>query len=215
MANLGYLNGPLSTLGTQAEFRAVNFQQLTNSSITTTVSGRTVRVANSTTLWGGTLEFTTYTQYAFKYLQGFFAKTRGALNDFYIQIPGVSDFQGTYTGTPSLQVVTTTSAGNNEVDIITTAGTINLRTGDMIQFESHSKVYMITDDCTGLSTSAEDSAGGKTLKFEPNLVEAVTAGNFVNFSNVPFRVVCTNDEFTYNYNLDGTVDFAIEVREVI
>lgn len=215
MANLGYLNGPLSTLTTQAEFRAVNFQQLTNSSITTTVSGRTVRVANSTTLWGGTLEFTTYTQQAFKELQGFFAKTRGALNDFYVQIPFVSDFTGSSTGTPALEVVTTTSAGNNEVDIITTSGSINLRAGDMVQFESHNKVYMITDNCTGLGTSADDSAGGKTLKIEPNLVESVTAGNFINYSNIPFLVVCTNDEFNYQYNVDGTVNFSIEVREVI
>lgn len=215
MANIGYLNGVLSTIGTDAEFRSVNFQQVNNSSITTTVSGRTVRTSNSTTLWAGQLEFTTYTQAAFKSIQAFFAKTRGTLNDFYVIIPGVSDFTGSATLSPTLEVIGNVSAGNNSVEIATSEGTVNLKAGDVIQFASHNKVYMITENVNGLGSISDDSAGGKTLTFEPNLISAVSNGDFVNYTSVPFLVISTSDTYEMRYNVDGTVQFTIDVREVI
>ena len=215
MANIGYLNGFLSTLGTAVEFRSVNFQQVNNSSITTTVSGRTVRTSNSTTLWAGQLEFTTYTQAAFKSIQAFFARTRGTLNDFYVIIPGVSTFTGSATFSPTIEIVGNVSAGNNTVEIRSSEGSKNLKAGDVIQFESHNKVYMITEDVTAIGSDSGDSAGGKTLQFEPNLISGVSANQFVNYTEVPFLVISTSDSYEMRYNVDGTVQFTIDVREVI
>jgi len=215
MANIGYINGPNSTLPTTVKFESVNFRQLDNVSVTTTTSGRTVRVSNSTTIWTGSLKMIAYTQADFKAIQAFLAQLRGQLNDFYVVLPGISDFSGTTTGGVSLEVQTNADAGATSVEVITDTGELTLKAGDMITFSNHNKAYMITENCAGVGSSGGDSAGGKTLKFTPPLVEAVTTSHTIAYDNVAFLMIALSSPFEYNYNVDGTVSFTIEVREVL
>jgi hypothetical protein len=215
MANIGFINGPNSTLPTTVKFQSINFQQLDNVSVTTTTSGRTVRVSNSTTLWTAQLQMTAYTVADFKAIQAFIAQLRGSLNDFYVVLPSISDFSGTTTGSVSLQVQANTDAGATSVEVITDTGELTLKAGDVVSFSNHNKVYMITQDCVGVGSSAGDSAGGKTLQITPPLVEAVTTSHTVAYDNVAFLMIALSSPFEYNYNVDGTVNFTIEVREVL
>lgn len=214
MANIGYLNGTGSSVQTDVEFTNVDFQQITNTSVTTTNSGRTVRTTNSTTIWAGTLNLTVYTQSAFKSIQSFFAKARGQLNDFFVTIPGVSDFTGTKSGTPVLALTSDTAQGSTSASVATDAGAVNLKAGDVIQFASHNKVYMLTDN------ASVSNIGSTQINFTPPLVEdanrdSAFEGAAVQYDEIYFQVIAATDSIQYQYNLDGTVSFSIEIREVI
>jgi hypothetical protein len=82
--------------------------------------------------------------------------------------------------------------------------------GDTIKFSGHNKVYVVTEDCV---QSADPSAFA--VAFEPPLVLDVANAETVTYDNVPFKVILTSDLQEYQYNVDGTVNYRIDVQEVI
>jgi hypothetical protein len=215
MATIGDLNGASSILSNPSIFgaRAVNFRQENSTAITKTASGRTIRSAVATTIWRASIELTTYTQANFKQLQGFAALARGALNEFNVQLPGVSE--RSVTTTPgTITCLENYDVGSTSVD--TSMASINasdnfkvLSMGDVIKFSNHNKVYMVTSDVI------PDSGGDVQINFEPALVTAVTNSTTVTIDNVPFRMYFTSDLQEYQYNVDGTVNYRIDVAEAV
>ena len=186
MANIGYLNGVSATLATDIGFTAVNFQQRNITKITQTQSGRSVRVSNATTLWAGTLQFVPGTQAEYRPIQAFFAKARGPLNDFYVQIPGVSNFIGT-DGTSTMLVNGAFAAGATSVTINVASGSTSIvKAGNVIRFANHDKVYMVVTNVTA-------NPGNNTFTIEPPLVTAVPTTTAVTYKDVYFKVFATNE----------------------
>lgn len=210
MANIGYLNGVLATLATDIGFTAVNFQQRNITKITQTASGRSVRVSNATTLWAGTLQFVPGTQAEYRPIQAFFAKARGPLNDFYVQIPGVSNFIGTeFNGT--LATNGSHAAGSTSISITgsgTIAGTV-IKAGNVIKFANHDKVYMVVSDVTYAST------GNQTFTIEPPLTNTVPTANAVTYKDVYIKMFATSDLQEFQYTNDGLVAYRVDVQETI
>jgi hypothetical protein len=211
MANIGYLNGVSATLATDIGFTAVNFQQRNITKITQTASGRSVRTSNATTLWAGTLQFVPGTQAEYRPIQAFFAKARGPLNDFYVQIPGVSNFIGT-DGVSLMRVNASTAAGATSVTVnVYGGGTSIVKAGNVIQFANHDKVYMVVADVTAVS-------GNNTFTIEPPLVTAIPAisgGIAVTYKNVYFKVFATNELQEFQYTNNGLVAMRVDVQETI
>jgi len=235
MANIGHFNGTQSVLSnvSQIGFRAINFRQKTQTILTQTLSGRTIRSSVATTLWTASLEFPALTYQEFRQIQGFVALARGSLNDFYIQFPNISSrtaggtlenlfvLEAAESGATSVQAYATTDSAGDLDEAIPSIrnpeGTI-LNMGDVFKFSNHDKVYMATTDVT------PDSGGQFTINFEPALVTAVTGHDSadsagiipsVQFDNVPFKMIFLGDTADYRYNVDGTVNFRIDVQEVI
>lgn len=212
MANIGYFNGTSSVLSNvdQIGFRAINFRQQTTTAVTKTNSGRVIRNSSATTLWVGTLDFIALTYQEFRQVQGFVALARGSLNDFYIELPNISNrTAGATSGTVTVLGDTTAGATSTDVSLGSwTNGTI-INMGDFIKFSNHDKVYMATTDIT------PDSAGDVQLSFEPALVSDINASNTVSYDNVAFKMIFSNDLQEYRYNVDGTVSCRIDVEEVI
>ena len=212
MASIGAFNGSSSILSnvTPIQFRAVNFKQQNEVAITKTASGRIIRSTAATTLWKGTLELVNLTVANFKQIQGFIAKAKTSVNDFTIEIPEVSFRTATDTiGT--VTVVGNYGQGSSRVEVNTDQGNINataLKMGDVFKFSGHSKVYMAVEDAT------MDSAGF-AINFEPALTSDVSDAETISYDNVPFKVILTSDLQEYQYNVDGTVNYRMDVEEVI
>jgi len=198
-----------TTLG----IRAVNFVQRTETKISVTESGRSVRSSNSTTLWGGTLEFAVGTQSDVKVLKGFIAKARGSLNDFTVIIPGVSEHHGVDNGNPTFTVVGNTAAGATSITVNgTSAGVIAGTTwpvGMVIKFANHSKVYMVTNSNIWSSNS------NKTVTIEPPLTSAIVNTEGITYDNVPFKMYAVNDIQEYAYTNQGVVSYRLDVLEAL
>jgi len=208
MANIGYLNGVSATLATDIGFTAVNFQQRNITKITQTQSGRSVRVSNATTLWAGTLQFVPGTQAEYRPIQAFFAKARGPLNDFYVQIPGVSNFIGT-DGTSTMQVNAAAAAGATSITINVVSGSTSIvKAGNVIQFANHDKVYMVVTNVTA-------NPGNNTFTIEPPLVTAVPLTTAVTYKDVYFKVFATNELQEFQYTNNGLVAMRVDVQETV
>jgi hypothetical protein len=241
MAYIGFFNGPNSVLSNvdQIGFRSINFKQKTQTVITKTISGRSIRTQQATTLWEGTLEFPTLTHQQFRQVQGFVALAQGSFNEFDIILPNISSRTGggqlfNLAVKDDLPAGTTTisayqvrdsagqpikgdgdSAGYTEAD-----GFTILNMGDIIRFDNHNKVYMCTTDIT------PDTSGDFDIPIQPALTTAVTGmtgkdntdyGDIteITYDDVPFRMIFKGDSADYRYNLDGTVNFRIDIEEVL
>ena len=235
MAYIGFFNGSNSVLSNvnQIGFRSINFKQRTQTVVTKTISGRTIRTQQATTLWEGTLEFPALTHEEFRQIQGFVALAQGSLNEFDIILPNISSrtaggrlynlaVKDDHTaGTTVITAYQTVDSAGSPIDPDDSAGYTQadgftiLNMGDIIRFDNHNKVYMCTTDIT------PDTAGEFTINIQPALTTAVTGLDSVGsitqitYDNVPFRMVFKGDTADYRYNVDGTVNFRIDVEEVL
>ena len=241
MAYIGFFNGTSSVLSNvnQIGFRSVNFKQRTQTVVTKTISGRTIRTQQATTLWEGTLEFPALTHKEFRQVQGFVALAQGSLNEFDIILPNISS--RTAGGTlHNLSVKDNTAAGSTTIAAYQTLdsagqpikgdgdsagytpadGFTILNMGDIIRFDNHNKVYMGTSDVT------PDTSGDFDIPIQPALTTAVVGltgkdnSNFstiteINYDDVAFRMIFKTDSQDYRYNVDGTVSFRVDVEEVL
>ena len=241
MAYIGFFNGPTSVLSNvdQIGFRSVNFKQRTQTVVTKTISGRSIRTQQATTLWEGTLEFPTLTHIEFRQIQGFVALAQGAFNEFDIILPNISS--RTAGGRlHNLAVKDDTAAGSTTIAAYQTVDSAGqpikgdgdsagytpaddftiLNMGDIIRFDNHNKVYMCTSDIT------PDTAGDFDITIQPALTSAVIGMTGkdnsdyatiteINYDNVAFRMVFKTDSQDYRYNVDGTVSFRVDVEEVL
>ena len=211
MASIGAFNGSSSILSNVSAigFRAVRFSQQNEVAVTKTASGRIIRSTAATTLWKGTLELANLSVADFKQIQGFIAKAKASVNDFTIEIPEIS------SRTATLSIGTLTVDGDHgqgssvvALDSDTATSGTALKMGDVFKFSGHSKVYMAVSDAT------MDSAGFN-VTFEPALTSNVANSETITYDAVPFKVIMTNDLQAYQYNVDGTVNYRMDVEEVI
>ena len=216
----------IGTFPTSPGFQSVNFSMNTSTKRTQAASGRIIRATNSTTVFGGTLQFPPMTQAEFRPIQAFIAQTDGGLNEFDIVIPTVSESQATdiVTGQSIASIIDgrlfvdgAHSAGDTTINITTlpdSAGTalgdqVLLKAGDVVRFAGHTKVYMASTDIN------TDSAGGAVLNIKPGLVEALTDEEGITSTNVPFRMILNNDVQEFSYRTDELVEYEIDVIEAI
>jgi len=139
-------------------------------------------------------------------LMAFIMKQRSSRENFTIVPPEISDARGTVSGTPT----GTASAGDTSITL-GGSGSGTLKAGDMIKFENHSKIYMVVEDQSDISTG--------TLTIEPPLINAISSTNII-YDNVPFTVYLTNDiqEFgVVGADKDGNAlyQFEIDVEEAL
>lgn len=198
-----------------AGFQAVRFRQKTITKKTETASGRITRATNAVTRWTGTLSFPPVEASEFAAIQAFVARCQGPLNEFDLVIPSISTSKATNFNHSVATIVTTSdgSAGATSIDFNCGTGpTTVFKAGDVIRFHNHAKVYMVTEDVTS------DASGDGTIQFTPGLTTAVpldSAGQEITSSDVPFRMILSNDIQEYGYRTDGLVEYEIDVEEVI
>jgi hypothetical protein len=139
-------------------------------------------------------------------LMAFIMKQRSSKENFTIIPPEIEDARGTASGTPN----GTASAGATSITL-GGSGSGTLKAGDFIKFTNHTKVYMVVEDQSDISTG--------TLTIEPPLRTAVSSTD-ITYDNVPFTVYLINDlqEFgASGSDKDGNVlyKFQLDVQEAL
>ena len=137
----------------------------------------------------------------------FLQKQKGSFEDFTIAAP--LDNKGVSHSETDILVNGATSVGASAVPMDGFSHTNHaLRAGDLIQFASHSKVYMVQDEVTA-------SGGAATVNILPNLVSALADNEAVTVNKPLFKVYLENDEIMYSTDASGVYSISFDVREVI
>lgn len=128
-----------------------------------------------------------------------------------IQIPVLNDSAGTVSGSVATTTGTSTdpfysqAVGSDTVGVTGGSGTI--KAGDLVQFGTHRKVYMVTEDCN------LDGSTINQLKITPRLVADV---NFavVYYDSVTFSAVPDGDVLSWQVGTEELYEFEATYREV-
>jgi len=200
-----------STVG----FRSIDFEAMTSTRVTETQSGRALRMSTANSKFGVKVVYPRITADEFRPIQAFATLAQGSLNNFDIVLPNVSHTRGGFPN-QTMYVTAAQTVGTTAIPITTNAGTsiTVLKAGDVVKFENHTKVYMVTADTT------VNGAGVGTLNITPGLQTALdddsAGGNTsVTVNAVPFRMFINGDLQSYKYNTDNTITYEFRLVEDI
>ena len=204
---MAYVGNWPTTIG----FKATNFKAVSDTKVTTTQSGRSIRVSTAGSRFAVTVQYPPMVVGNFKPIQAIATRLQGPLNSFDITLPGgISDnSNGTGYGLTAT-VDGATSAGATSVNVNTNKNSETIfYAGDVLKFASHNKVYMVVDNVT------TDGTGAGTINITPSLFEDITDTSSVTVNAVPFRMRLERDIQEYRYATDGTVTYNIDMIEEI
>jgi hypothetical protein len=194
---------------TTVGFRAVNFKNESTTKVTTSQSGRSIRVSVAGSRFSATVQYPSISINNFKPIQAIATRLKGPLNSFDITLPSVSfNSNGSGYGLTATVNDSAAVAGDTTINISTNKNSqIILYAGDVVKFASHTKVYMVTGNVT------TNGSGGASLTIEPALFESVTDGSSVTVDAVPFRMRLVRDIQEFKYATDGTANYEIDMIE--
>ena len=202
------------TFPISAGFETLDFQSNTNSRVSVSVSGKTQRIKTGSQYWSFKLKSPAMTRANMMADFAFIVQQDGQVEAFSIVPPTISTTRGTASGTITVANTTSTtpviSLASGSTAVGVTGGTGTLKTGDLIKFSNHDKVYMITAD-VDLDGSTVDR-----IPFYPPLTTALTGGGqTITYTNVPFKVYMDRDEQKFITQADGTYKYEIVMNEEI
>lgn len=193
---------------TNVGFNTTNFKTITDTRQTVSQSGRRIRISTASSRFSATLKYPPMTLANWKPIQAAAVRSQGPLNSFDIQLPSVSDNSSGVTGITATVNDTNAIAGASLVTIATNKNSQTImKSGDVVRFASHTKVYMLTQD------AITNGTGEVTLNITPNLFEEVVDSSSVTVDNVPFRMTLERDVQEFKYATNGTVAYEIDVIE--
>jgi len=188
-------------------------------------------------LWELRIDFPPMTRDVMMPIFAFAMKQKGRAESFTIIPDNTATPRGTATGTPLANGAFAAGLTAIEVDGWTAGVTNIMRAGDVIKFLSHTKVYMVTDDCNSQTTDEmlledssvdklilEDSAtdllilqdaNAATLNIQPPLITAVADNEAVTVSSVPFTVIFKNDIQSFKTSNPSISKYEIDLTEAI
>ena len=195
-------------------FNAVNLKAVTQTKQTQTVSQKTYRASTGTSRFEATIRYPNTSASDFRPTQAFAARALGSLNTFDIVLPVVSNTSGNF---PSQTVFVSAAASVGASSVTVTsdqASSTILKAGDVVRFENHTKVYMLTADATS------NGSGIATLNITPNLIVALdddsAGGNTsVTVNAVPFRCFLSNDIQQFKHAVTEFISFEFDITEDI
>lgn len=188
------------TYPTTPEFQAINVESRQRNVYSETVSGRIQARQIGKQQWAFSAKYNPMTREEFAPVYAFLVSQRGRFGTFTIVPPVIGTTSGTATGTMTTGFE---SAGSTSISVSGFTGTI--KAGDFVKFSDHSKVYMVTADQTG--------SGSITI--EPGLVESISNGTEVTYTNVPFTMRLNNDVQTYSLSSNEYFEFEVDMIEDI
>lgn len=164
-------------------------------------------VANITShLWAIRITTIPMARADWQQMEAFLTKQKGRFDTFTYVSQSKTLALGAVSGSP--QVVGAHSAGDETIAIDGFANsTLVLKAGDLIKFENHNKVYMVTADATS------DGGGAATVSIVPGLVNTLADNEALSYDSVPFTMALVRDAIVIDAAVDGFVVFDIEMEE--
>lgn len=192
-----------------AGFITMDFKSNTQTRTTQTLSGRTQRQQLQSQYFSFKLVSPPLTREEYMPIMAFIMKQGGQFDSFTVVPPEISSTRGTASGTITCSEITTSdydnTAGSSKVPVSQATGT--LKTGDLIKFSNHDKVYMITEDVD------LDGSTIVSLPIFPTLRTATTSSTTVQYNSVPFKVFLTSDAQGFKVGSAKVYTYEINVRE--
>ena len=189
------------TYPTTPEFQAINLESRHANLMSESISGKIQVRAIGGQRWAFSAKYNPMTRSEFNPVYAFVISQQGMKETFTIVPPVISSTTGPATGT--MLVNGDTSAGTNTVPIDGISG--DIKAGDVIKFENHTKVYMVTADRSG--------AGDMTI--EPALVNDVANNEAITYNSVPFTCRLNNDVQSYSLSSNEYYEYELDMIEVL
>ena len=192
---------------TSPNFRSLNFKDNRPNLLNQTLSGkRQVRQIGSQ-YFSFTVQMPPLQQEKAQEVFAFLQKQKGSFETFTIQAP--LDNLGASKSETDILSRLGHSAGDFEIEIDGFSQTTGaLKAGDLIKFDSHSKVYMVAED-------ANASGGQATVTISPPLVTSISGNDPVTVNKPSFTVYLESNEIMYSTDASGFYSISFDVREVI
>tara|TARA_R110000772_G_scaffold88116_4_gene183343 strand:+ start:501 stop:1079 length:579 start_codon:yes stop_codon:yes gene_type:complete len=189
------------TYPTTPVFNGVDFDSRYYNLSSETTSGRTQVRNIGGQRWEFSVSYPPLTRSEFAPVTAFIMGQRGMAETFTIVLPEISSRSGDASGT--VRTSAAEAIGQTTISIDGLSGT--LKAGDVIKFNSHSKVYMIVADLTGSGD----------LEIQPALRQNVPNDDAITYNNVPFTVRLNNDVQSYSLGLASLVEYEVDFIEAI
>ena len=192
---------------TSPNFRALNFKDNRPNLLNQTLSGRRQVRQIGSQYFSFTVQMPPLQQEKAQEVFAFLQKQKGSFETFTIQAP-LDNLGASKLETDILSRLGH-SAGDFEIEIDGFSQTTSaLKAGDLIKFDSHSKVYMVSED-------ANASGGQATVTISPPLVTSISSNDPVTVNKPSFTVYLGSDEIMYSTDASGFYNISFDVREVI
>jgi hypothetical protein len=188
-------------------FTNISLQSNLPTLITKSISGREERAQVASQYWSFSAGFANLSEATRRQLLAFIMSKRGSYSSFTIDLPSsYNDSSAGYAGT--VNYVTAVAGALSFTGSVSTNNALVFKAGDLVKFQNHDKVYMITADVTS------SGAGAITASVFPAIK---TSGTVISleYNNVPMTVRFANDALGFASDISEYASFAIDFVEVI
>lgn len=193
---------------TTPSFNAINFKINTPVIVSETNSGKVRRAGYGHSFYSFDVKYPNLTASQLGEVTGFCATAMGQMFSFEIVLPELSVSKASNTSANNIATSSTVSVGQRYVNLTgLPSNTTVLKAGDFFRFNNHSKVYMVTQDCTSSGTTAN-------LQFSGAAVSSVTSGTRIWTNGVPFTVILANPEQAFDASYGGISTLSLSMREI-
>lgn len=195
---------------TTPSFQAVNFKINTPTITSETNSGKIRRVGYGHSYYSIEAKYPSLTASQLGEVTGFVATAMGSLFSFEIVIPELSTSKASNTSANNVATTGTVAVGQRWVNLtgVGVNNTTILKAGDFFRFNTHSKVYMVTQDVT------TSGSGTANVQFSGAAVSSVTSGTRIWTNGVPFTMILDSPEQQFESSYGGISSLSLSMREV-
>ena len=183
------------------EFQTINVSSNNFNIKSESLSGKISVRANPSQRWEMTASYDRLTKQEVGIVNAFVVSQGGEYGTFSLIPTEISSSRGTISGTALVNGAH--SVGDKTIQVDGFTGTL-LR-GDFIKFNSHSKVYMVTEDRSG--------AGEVTIY--PPLIAALLNNEAMTYDDVPFNVRLNNSVQSYEVSANNQYNVEVDFVEAI
>jgi hypothetical protein len=186
-----------------------NFASNRPNSTTYTLSGKRSVKQFAAQYFSFSVQMPPMKQSDFQAFHAFLVKQKGSFDTFTFQYP--LNNLGADKNNASVVVNGVHAIGDSTIamDGFTVSTNDVFKAGDLIKFNGHNKVYMVTGD-------ANSSAGGAaTISIEPPLQAALANNEDIDTNQPSFTVALVQDDLLYATDASGFFSLSFDVREVL
>lgn len=191
-----------------ANFTTMNWKSNNNIVTTETLTNKIYSKDIGGHYWSFTLQSIPLSRSDFDSIWVFLLQQKGTFDTFEIKPPQINSTKGTFSNSGGTNLPITGSGAVGATTItVTPSGSGTLKAGDLIKFDNHDKVYVITADKTLTNTTQT------TINIFPALTTALTVSESALTEDITVKVRLTNDVQEFNTNVDNVYRYEIDVRE--
>lgn len=196
---------------TTPSFQAINFKINTPTIVSETNSGKMRRVGYGHSFYTFEAKYPSLTASQLGEVMGFVATAQGPLFSFEIVLPELSTSKASDSSyaNATCTVSSTVAVGQKYAPLSNCGANKTIfKAGDFFRFDTHSKVYMVTQDVTS------DGSGVANLIFSGSSVASVASGTKLWANGVPFTVILDGPEQSFESGYGGITTLSLSMREV-